>query len=174
MEDFWQNLLNALDIYAVLAFLFYFGLGVGTCIAFIRLFFRKEIRLFQNLKRKVYLFKTGPVALDTEREMLHRNGLFVVNDRVLDLTSGTNPLQTLEGLAVFVVGYSNAYRSYQAIVDHAKSKNIPLIMIAKPAEITNDHMAIFQQYIYFEMCNSPARLLTIIFNLSLITPHGKK
>ncbi len=174
LEIIWNNLMTAFDIYAFLVFVFYFTLGVATCYAFIRLFFRKETRLFRNLKRKVYILKTGTASLETEREMLNKNGLFVVNDRVLDLTNDANTLQTLENFAVFVIGYSSVYTNYQTMVDHAKVANIPVIVLAKPTEITSEHMAIFQQYIYFEMCNSPARLLTIIFNLSLITPYEKK
>ena len=174
IEAIWNNLMTAFDIYAFLVFVLYFSLGVATCYAFLRLFFRKEIRLFKNLKRKVYLLKTGLATLETERQMLNKNGLFIVNDRVLDLMNDTATLQTLEGFAVFVIGYSDTYNNYQTIVTHAKTANIPIIVIAKPAEITVAHMAIFQEYIYFEMCNSPARLLTIIFNLSLITPYEKK
>jgi len=170
----WNNLMIAFDIYAFLVFIFYFALGVATCYAFLRLFFRKEIRLFRNLKRKVYLLKTGTSTLETEIELLNKNGLFFVNDRILDLTQNSNAVQTLEKFAVFVVGYSNTYTDYKTVVDHAKAQNIPVIVLAKPTEITNEHMAIFQQYVYFEMCNSPARLLTIIFNLSLITPYEKK
>jgi len=157
LETIWNNLMTAFDIYAFWVFIFYFVLGVATCYAFLRLF-----------------LKTGTATLETEREMLNKNGLFVVNDRILDLTNDTNTLQTLESFAVFVIGYSSTCANYQTIVDHAKASNIPVIVLAKPTEITPDHMAIFQQYIYFEMCNSPARLLTIIFNLSLITPYEKK
>lgn len=174
LETIWNNLITAFDIYAFLVFIFYFALGVATCYAFLRLFFRKEIRLFKNLKRKVYLLKTGTSTLETEIEMLNKNGLFLVNDRVLDLTQNATALQTLEKFAVFVIGYSNTYTDYKAVVDRGKAKNIPVIVLAKPTEITSEHMAIFQRYIYFEMCNSPARLLTIIFNLSLITPYEKK
>ena len=172
LATIWNNLMTAFDIYAFLAFVFYFALGVATCYAFLRLFFRKEIRLFRNLKRKVYILKTGTATLETEREMLNKNGLFTVDDRVLDLTD-TNTIQTLENFAVFVIGYSSIYANYQTIVDHAKASNIPVIVLAKPTEIIAEHMTIFQKYIYFEMCNSPARLLTIIFNLSLITPYEK-
>lgn len=174
LETIWNNLMTAFDIYAFLVFIFYFALGVATCYAFLRLFFRKEIRLFRNLKRKVYLLKTGTSTLETEIELLNKNGLFSVNDRVLDLTQNAEAVQTLEKFAVFVVGYSSAYMDYKTLVDHAKAQNIPVIVLAEPREITDEHMPIFKQYVYFEMCNSPARLLTIIFNLSLITPYEKK
>ena len=172
--NFWNNLTTAFDIYTLLIFLIYFISGAITTFLFLRLFFRKEIRLFKNLQREVYLLKTGQANLETEREMINSNGLFSVNEKILDLSNETNQLQTLKDFAVFVVGYSSACTNYQTIVNHAKAQNIPLIVLAKPAEITPEHLNIFQQYIYFEMCNSPARLLTIIFNLSLISPYDKK
>lgn len=174
LETLWNNLMTVFDICAFLVFIFYFALSVATYYTFLWLFFRKEIRLFRNLKRKVYLLKTGTSTLETEIEMLNKNGLFFVNDRVLDLTPDANAVQTLEKFAVFVIGYSNTYANYKTIVDHAKAQNIPVIVLAEPGEITDEHMPIFKQYVYFEMCNSPARLLTIIFNLSLITPYEKK
>lgn len=173
-ENFWQNLMLVFDIYTFLVFICYFVLGASTCFAFLRFFSRKEIRLFKNLKRRIYLLKTGAATLETEREMLNKNGLFVVNDRVLDLNNDTNLLQTLDDFSVLVLGYSDSYINYQSIVDHAKSRNIPIIVLANPGEIKEQHAAIFRQNIYFEMCNTSARLLTTIFNLSLITPYEKK
>jgi len=59
-------------------------------------------------------------------------------------------------------------------LDRAKERDIPLVVLAKTDKISGKHMSIFQQYIYFEMCNTSARLLTTIFNLSIITPYEKK
>lgn len=173
IETIWNNLIIAFDIYAFLRFAIFFALGAVSCFAFLRFFFHKEIKLFKHLKRKIYLLKTGTSTLETERELLQKNGLFVVSDRVMDLNSDLSLLQTLDSFAIFVVGYSTEYANYQSIIDHAKSNCIPVIVIAKPDEI-KDHMTIFRQYIYFEMCNTPARLLSTIFNLSLITPYEKK
>jgi len=139
----------------------------------VRFIIRKEIRLFENLKRKVYLLKTGSNSLETEREMLVENGLYDVHDNILDLSQETKALQTLKNFAVFVVGYSQEYTRYQEIVNEAKSKNIPLVVFAKPGEIILEHMTIFLGYTYFEMCNTSARLLITIFNLSIVTPNEK-
>jgi hypothetical protein len=126
--------------------------------------------MFKNLSRKIYLLRTGDRNLGTEHELLKNNGLFDVYNNALDLRNGITSLQTARVSSVFVIGYSKDYSLYQGIVSHAMQKNIPLIVIAQPREIIDSHMAIFQQYVYFEMCNTPARLLTTIFNLSIITP----
>ncbi len=165
----------AFDAYALIVFLIHFALGVITCMAFLRLFFRKEIRIFKNLKRTIYLLRTGGPTLENELELLKGNGLYTVNDRVFDLNSSSNLLQTLNTFAVLVIGYSTKFNGYQSIVDHAKARDIPIVVLAGTStEITPEHQAIFRQYNYFDMCNTPSRLLTTIFNLSIVTPHDKK
>lgn len=174
MEYLWTKITLAFAVYDLLPFLFYFFLGVSTCFAFLHFFFRKEVRLFRNLGRKIYLLNTGGSNLETERQMLVKNGLFSVSESILDVRQDTKQLQVLEGFAVFVLGYSNTYTNYAAIVDYAKTHNSPIVVFAKPTEITTDHMKIFQQHIYFEMCNTSARLLTTILGISLIMPYAKK
>lgn len=163
-----------LDIHSAVAFLVGFlpaGYFAYRLVSFI---IRKEIRLFKNLKRKIYLLKTGSSNLEAEKELLNENGLYDVHNTILDLSSEIKSLQTTKVFSVFVIGYSKGYLNYQGILNVAKSKNIPVIVLAKSNEISQDHMNIFQEYIYFEMCNTSARLLTTIFNLSIITPYEKK
>ena len=174
MDDVWTKITFAFAAYDLLVFLFYFFIGVLACFAFLRFWFRKEVRLFRNLGRKIYLIKTGIADLETERHMLVKNGLYAVNENVLNLSQDTKQLQTLENFAVFVIGYDPGYVNYALMVDHAKDRNIPIVVFARPTEITADHMSIFQQYVYFEMCNTSARLLTTILNLSLVMPYAKK
>jgi hypothetical protein len=163
-----------LDVHSIISF--FLGLLPAGYAAYklAEFVLRKEIRLFNNLKRTIYLLKTGRNNLVTEKELLSENGLYDVHNSILDLTNDIKPLQTLRDFSVFVVGYSQDYSNYQSILDRVKSKNIPLIVLAKPNEISDEHMNIFQQYIYFEMCNTSARLLTTIFSLSVVTPYEKK
>jgi len=169
-----QNILSVFDTYSYLTLFICFILGAITLYSFVYFFFRKEIRLFKNLKRKIYLLRTGAGDLQTERELFLANGLFDVYTNVIDLKEGVKLLQTLKSYSVFVIGYSKGYPFYKEILDHSVPKKIPVIVIAKPGEIIPEHMTIFQKYVYFEMCNTSARLLTTVFNLSLITPYKKR
>lgn len=135
---------------------------------------RKEIRLFSNLKRNIYLMTTSTAnSLQREKVLLQENGLYRVHDEVLNL-SDLGVLDTVNKFSTFVIAYSKEFTYYQKVVDRAKRDLIPIIFLANPGEISNEHMAIFKEYPYFEMCNTSARLLTTIFNLSVITPNEKR
>lgn len=135
---------------------------------------RKEIRLFNNLKRMIYLMTTDTQnSLQREKTLLQKNGLYQVNNEILNL-SDLGMLDTTDKFSVFVVAYSKEFAHYQNIIDRAKRDLIPVIFLAGPQDITDDHMIIFKDYPYFEMCNTSARLLTTIFNLSAITPDEKR
>lgn len=135
---------------------------------------RKEIRLFKNLKRTIYLMSpTANGSLKREKILLHKNGIYYVNNDILDL-SDLGTLETTDKFSVFVISYSKKFTQYQKVVDRAKRDFIPLIVIAKPEEINSTHMKIFITYPYFEMVNTSSRLLITIFNLSIITPNEKR
>lgn len=95
-----------------------------------------------------------------------------MHGEILNL-SDVGLLETTKKFSVFVVGYSREFAHYSEIIDRAKRDAIPVIFLAGPRDITDEHMALFKDYPYFEMCNSSARLLTTIFNLSAVTPNGK-
>lgn len=135
---------------------------------------RKEIRLFNNLKRTVYLMTTSnQSSLQREKTLLQKNGLYHTHNEIFDL-SDLGILETTDKFSVFVIAYSKEFTHYQKIIDRAKRDAIPVIFLAGPGSILDEHMAIFKDYPYFEMCNTSARLLTTIFNLSVITPNEKK
>jgi len=135
---------------------------------------RKEIRLFKNLERNIYLMTVNPQKnLQREKELLEKNGLYKVHNQIYEL-SDLGLLDTMENFSVFVVAYSKEYKHYQKIIDRAKKDIIPIIILAGPRDIIDEHMAIFSNYPYFEMCNTSSRLLTTIFNLSVITPNEKR
>ena len=73
--EFLKGFLTIHSIVAFVVGLLPAGYFIYKLVSFI---IRKEIRLFKNLKRKIYLLKTGSNNLETEREMLLKNGLYDV------------------------------------------------------------------------------------------------
>lgn len=135
---------------------------------------RKEIRLFKNLQRTIYLMNTtSSPSLQREKNLLIQNGLYNVNDQIFNL-SDLGLLETTDKFSIFVIAYSKEFSHYDQIIDRAKRDLIPVIFLAGPRDIIDEHMAIFKKYPYFEMCNTSARLLTTIFNLSAVTPNDKR
>lgn len=159
----------SLDVYALLVLGGTVIFATVSTLLFLRFAYRKEHRMFKNLKRTIYLLKTGGNSLQTEQGLLRDNGLFSVHATIFDLRTDTRSLQTLNRSTVLVVGYSKEFAEYQAVIDSARQRNLPIVVLAKPGEIVPAHMEIFQGYIYFEMCNTPSRLLTTILNLSLVS-----
>jgi hypothetical protein len=156
---------------------FLLGLLPGGYFAYrlVRFIVRKEVRLFQNLQRTVYLIKMGKEPnLQREHELIRQAGIFTLHHAVLDYAGDKGILETIKGKCVMVLGYSEALDSYRPIIERATRSHIPIIVIAQPNEISPDHMAAFREYPYFEMCNTSARLLTTIFNLSAVTPYEEK
>jgi hypothetical protein len=169
--DFIQGFLNIQSLISFIAGLIPGGFFIYKLASFI---IRKEIRLFNNLKRTVYLINTdNKGSLQREKTLLNKNGLYKVHEDILNL-SDFGILETVEKFSVFVIAYSVKFRQYQKIIDRAKRDSIPIIIVAKPGEIIYAHMLIFNSYPYFEMVNTSSRLLTMIFNLSIITPYEKR
>lgn len=169
--DFIQSFLNVQSFISFLIGLLPWGFFLYKITSFI---IRKEIRLFTNLKRTVYLINTSNESLlQREKTLLNKNGLYKVYGDILNL-SDLGVLETVEKFSVFVLSYSAKFKQFQKVIDRAKRNSIPVVILAKPGEIIPDHLLIFNSYPYFEMVNTSSRLLTTIFNLSIITPYEKR
>lgn len=169
--DFINSFFNIQSAISFMVGLIPAGFFVYKLVSFL---IRKEIRLFNNLKRTIYLMTTSTQSsLQREKTLLQKNGLYQVNNEILNL-SDLGILDTTDKFSVFVIAYSKEFTHYQNIIDRAKRDLIPVIFLAGPRDIIDDHMAIFKDYPYFEMCNTSARLLTTIFNLSAVTPNEKR
>jgi hypothetical protein len=112
-------------------------------------------------------------TLQREKTLLQKNGLYKIHNEILSL-SDIGILDTTNRFSIFVISYTKEFAYYQKVIDRAKRDLIPVIFLAGPRDITDEHMAIFKNYPYFEMCNTSARLLTTIFNLSAVTPNEKR
>lgn len=132
------------------------------------------MRLFKNLQRTIYLMSTdSTTVLQREKTMFHMNGLYHVSPDIVHL-SDLGHLETVKDFSIFVVGYTRGFGHYKEVIDRAKRNSIPVVVLAGPRDITDEDMAIFKEYPYFEMCNTSSRLLTTIFSLSAVTPNDKK
>lgn len=162
------------NIHSGISFLIGFIVNSLFVYKLVSFFIHKEIRLFKNLKRTIYLMTTSNQGqLQREKSLLQKNGLYHVYDEIISL-SDLGTLDTVEKFSIFVISYSKEFTHYQEIIDRAKRDVIPVIFLTSPKDITDEQMAIFKEYPYFDMCNTSARLLTTIFNLSAVTPDEKR
>jgi hypothetical protein len=137
-------------------------------------FYRKESRLFRNLKRTVYFFhiKDSTCDLEKERNLVDTNGFFTADGAVREFSSSI--LDTISGPSVVVIAYSSKYSDYQRFLESALAKKVPVLIFAKPGEINPKHNMLFAEYPYLQVCNYGSRLLTSLFNICAITPYDQK
>jgi hypothetical protein len=134
---------------------------------------RRERRIFQNLSKKhIYFFHTGPNnQLQREIELMMKNKLLFPHVHpYFDAVANVNVFRTIEGPAVLVVGYNADYSHYDDLVNYALTKNYAFVIMAHSREVIPEHEKLFGKLNYFDICNTPARLQTIIFNQAIITP----
>lgn len=138
-------------------------------------FYRKESRLFRNLKRKVYFFriKGSTCDLEKERNLVDSNGFFVADAAVREFSSAL--LDTITGPAVIVLAYSSKFSGYKSFLDSTLAKKVPVIVFARSGEITDvQHRKLFEEYPNLQICNFGSRLLTSLFDICAVTPYEKK
>ncbi len=134
-------------------------------------FYKKEKRLFRNLKREVHFikFEGSQHDLETETRLIKENGFFKVENEIKQYSE--NLISSIEQKAAIVVSYSPTFTGYQKLIDFLQPKKIPLVILAKSdPRITSEHTAIFDQYPYHQVCNGTSRLLTSLFSICAITP----
>lgn len=136
-----------------------------------KFFFKKERRLFNNLKRKVYFIKIKNAELNLEKEakLISENGMFKTDATVREYAAGY--IETISEKAVLVISYAPDFTNYDSLINSAKAKNTPVIIFAKSGKITNQqHMQTFEDYPYLQICNGTSRLLSSLFNICATTP----
>ena len=174
--DMISSVLSDITEYASLRGLLFWLAGVITsaiaAVLFFRFSFRKAIKQYKNISRKIYLLRTeGGENLESEGKFIRENGLFKIHETLL---LSESIIHQIENDSLVVVGYSKSHKSYQSLIDRASKDKIPIIVIASPMEITPTHLKQFRSYPYFEMCNTLARLLTTILNMALVAPGSKR
>jgi hypothetical protein len=152
-------------------------ISVSSIVAFgvwLVFFYRKESRLFRNLKRKVYFFrlKNSTCDLEKERYLVDTNGFFTADNAVREFSQTIH--DTVVGPAVVVMAYSSKFTGYQQFLESALAKKVPVLIFAKPSEINPKHNVLFAEYPYLQVCNYGSRLLTSLFDICAITPYDQK
>lgn len=167
--EFLEGLLN---IYSIIGLLIGLVIAIIGGIKLIKLITKIDNRIYNNLRRKIYLFTTSNIPnLQREYEILKNNGIYNVHNQIIGLSSDIGLLQIVDDYSFFIIGYSKEYPFYEDIIERAKRNSIPLVVFAPNDHITEQHMISLRAYPYFDMCNTTARLLATIYSLSCTMPH---
>jgi len=167
MENFWQNLTTAMDIYSLITFAVYFALGVLTCFAFLRFFFRKEIRLFNNRCRPIMIFKSTDEDMEIETKLLRDSKLFNVPE---DPTNKHQNIDRIKNHSLIIIGYSEGMANFDDIFNGAKNAGVPVIIYSKN-KIPDDVFNKLRNYSWYSTCQVPLRLINDVFTILSTFPN---
>jgi len=167
MENFWQNLTTAMDIYSLITFAVYFALGALTCFAFLRFFFRKEIRLFNNRCRPIMIFKSTDEDMEIETKLLRDSKLFNVPE---DPTNKHQNIDRIKNHSLIIIGYSEGMANFDDIFNGAKNAGVPVIIYSKN-KIPDDVFNKLRNYSWYSTCQVPLRLINDVFTILSTFPN---
>ena len=164
-----KQLCLLLDIYSYVILLIGLVIGVGACISFIYFFFKKEWRLFQNRRRPIMIFRSADQNMGVAFNLLQDTKLFKVEEP----TENYQDSIRLNKHSLVIIGYSSGMNGFKDIVESAKQKRIPIIVYAKPSDISDEDMKILNDYCYYSICNIPLRLINDVFTILSTFPNVK-
>lgn len=144
------------------------GGAIGAA-AWFRFFHKKELRLFNNIKRPIGIIGTDDMPLEHEATLLKRVGFFDVETP----SSDARAVDVLDNKRLVVIGYTPNSEVFKQVFQAAKQKAIPVIVYSGPARIDNEDMAMLQTYSHHSMCNTPLRLISDVFAIMSTYPEGK-
>ncbi len=122
----------------------------------------------KNLLLKVYILSTtGKNGMQEVSELLEKSKMYSIHNKILNLESNKNILQTIKKRGIYIVGYSDKFNGYKKLVEKIKDDNSALIVFAHSVNIVKKDKDIFDGYIYCDIVNSHARLMTTVNNLMM-------
>lgn len=162
--------MDILSILSNIQFLWFLIGSLVTVTAFLILFFKKEKRLFKNLKRPVAIIASREDTMSQETELLQRVGFFDIHllqdsQRGIDLVDNR--------YRMVILRYQKDSESFWKTFDSLTGKTIPVVVFAKPGEIDGPDIKRIQGYSLHTLCNTPLRLISDVFAVMSTYPEGQ-
>lgn len=136
--------------------------------------YKRNKKLYKNLKRPIYLYEMEKGNLERVRDILKETELnpkeTKTDIKFVDSLTGES--------SVCIVGYyktNSSDKDMKNIINKLQSKKIPLIVYSPQSQHIdpNTYLSI-QDYSYSEICNSPLRIVTLINNICQTFPYEKR
>lgn len=131
--------------------------------------FRKARRMSKNLSRPFVIIGSSDDKMAYEKHLLESTKLFKPinlldsDHRAADLIDDNHRLAVLR--------YKAGSDYFWSVYENLRSKQIPIIIYAKPGEIKED-MPRIQEYLHHTLCNTPVRLLSDVWAIMSTYPEG--
>lgn len=140
--------------------------GVGLIIWAI-FFYRKERRLFRNIRRPILVVGTADKPMDHEANLLKQVGLFNIQRGAADARAR----DMIGNHRLVIVGYSRDSEVFERTFKASATHQVPVIVFANQGDISDEDMTLIQDYTYQSICNTPLRLVSDVFALMSTFPE---
>jgi len=143
------------------------AVGAGGGWGAFRLAAKRHRRVMSNLRRPVMIIGTTDTDLTDQQRLLRAVDLFDVSDvhrgeKAIDFISAEHRL--------LILGYSDSPLFPRAF-ECARSKQIPVLVYAKPGAVPNAQMSKICGYSFASICNTDLRLVSDVFALMSTFPE---
>lgn len=133
--------------------------------------FKKQIRLYKNLKRPIKIFysKGQPLNMQVETKTLRQSGFFNIPE---DPTDNYQDCHSISNHGLVIIGYTTGMQGLSDILDVVKAKRIPLIVYTKERLNENDRL-LLESYPWYSLCNVPLRVISDAYTILSTFPLPK-
>lgn len=169
MEPTFTNALsNGADATTILMGIWVVG-GVVISVFGISLFaFRKARRMSKNLSRPLAIVGSSNDRMAYEKQLLDSTKFF----KPINLLDSDYRAADLidDNYRLVVIRYEAGSDHFWSVYEKLQSKQIPVIVYAKPGEI-KEEMPRIQKYLHHTLCNTPVRLLSDVWAIMATYPE---
>lgn len=148
--------------------------GVIASISYLRLFYKREKIIVDNLKRPIKIFfpaKNATKNMEMEYNLLSKSGLFNVEKP----TGDSRDTIRISNHSLIILGFDESMENFDSIFDGATAQKIPILVYTfgdnnalKPV-----HWKKLNSYPYYSVCNSPLRLTSDVFTMLSTFPNER-
>lgn len=142
--------------------------GAAALYGILRFIYRKEIRLFNNAKRPIMIFKCDGMNMEIETQMLRDIGFFNVNEQPC---SNFQMADRITDHGLVIVAYAEGNHHFDEILSRVRTAKVPLIVYSK-TRIPDDVTEKIRGYSWCLLCQYPLRLVNDVFGILYTFPHG--
>jgi FlaA1/EpsC-like NDP-sugar epimerase len=132
--------------------------------------FRKARRMSKNLSRPFAIVGSTDDKMAYEKQLLDSTKFF----KPISLLDGDHRAADLidSDYRLVVLRYEADSDHFWSVYEKLQSKQMPVIVYAKPSEIKNEDIQRVQKYLHHTLCNTPVRLLSDVWAIMSTYPEG--
>ena len=154
-------------------FVFSLVTGIIGAFSYMRLFYKREKIINDNLKRPIKIFfppNNSSCTMETEFNLLSKSGLFNVEKP----TSDQKDTIRITNHSLVILGCDKNSDHFKKVFEKVKSEKVPILIytFGDNQALGKEQWKDLYDYPYYSVCNTPLRLVSDVFTLLSTFPKG--